>query len=559
MRIAQTITIFIFSLTACLLSSDMTTGSLSIHHLTSPVFTVFILSWLTSLLPKLPRKITQIIVGEAVILLCIADCYCYMNFGSAISPQLLSVVLNTDAREAGEFISSFIGIGIFKQWRMTLLIILFFAFPIAFIPKIEGLFSKRLILNKYFKITASIIIILSIILEIKPTRDFLKIFSSDYKIQDVESQIFRQENTQNTPVHRVLFAFRVKKLTERDLAEIKRSTLEASIDGCTHLSPHIVLVIGESYNKHHSSLYGYPLETTPLQRKRYENGELFLFNNVVTHWNITSNAFIEIFSRPLFPILFRRAGYHVTFFSNQFVFKRFGKKKANISGNHFLSNKALSDSIFDYRNSRTRHYDMELIKEFARYKSETVSEPYTFDIIHLIGQHFEYELRYPKNETYFTESEYINRQLNDEERQFVTHYDNATLYNDKVLDSVIRMFEQEEAVVIFISDHGEEVYDDEHVKGRLFQRPTYSIAHQEYEIPMWIWCSEKYKLAHNEIVEQIKKSLDKPFITDDISQLFYYLAGINCRWYNDRNNILSIDYQCRPRIINGGVDYDNLH
>lgn len=163
MRFAQTIIVFLFGLTACLLSSDMTAGSLSIHHLTSPVFTVFILSWLTSLLPKLPRKITQIIVGEAVILLCIADCYCYMNFGSAISPQLLSVVLNTDAREAGEFISSFIGIGIFKQWRMTLLIILFFAFPIAFIPKIEGLFSKRLILNKYFKITASIIIILNII------------------------------------------------------------------------------------------------------------------------------------------------------------------------------------------------------------------------------------------------------------------------------------------------------------------------------------------------------------------------------------------------------------
>lgn len=202
---------------------------------------------------------------------------------------------------------------------------------------------------------------------------------------------------------------------------------------------------------------------------------------------------------------------------------------------------------------------MELIKEFARYKSETVSEPYTFDIIHLIGQHFEYELRYPKNETYFTESEYINRQLNDEERQFVTHYDNATLYNDKVLDSVIRMFEQEEAVVIFISDHGEEVYDDEHVKGRLFQRPTYSIAHQEYEVPMWIWCSESYKHAHHEVVEQITQSLDKPFITDDISQLLYYLAGINCKWYDDSRNILSVDYQCKARIINGNVDYDMLH
>ena len=559
MRLAQTITVFLFSLAACLLSSDVTTGSLSYHQFTSPIFTVFILSWLTSLLPQIPRKIVQIIVGEAIVLLCIADCYCQMNFGSAISPQLLSVVLNTDVREAGEFISTFLGIGIFKQWRMTLLVLLFLVLPLSFVPRFETIFSERLMSNKSFRISFSAIIILCVFIEIIPTRDFLRTYSPEYKIQDVEGQIFRQENTKNTPMHRVLFAFRVKTLTERDLAEVKRCTLAANIDGCTHFSPHIVLVIGESYNKHHSSLYGYPLETAPMQRKRLENGELFLFNDVVTHWNITSNAFIEMFSRPLFPILFRRAGYHVTFFSNQFVFKKFGRKKANISGNHFLSNKALSDSVFDYRNSKTRQFDMDLVRDFARYKSETTSGPYTFDIIHLIGQHFEYESRYPNGEAQFTENEYIDRKLNDDEKQIVMHYDNATFYNDMVLDSILSMFEQEEAIVVFVSDHGEEIYDDEHVKGRLFQKPTYPIAHQEYEVPMWIWCSESYMIAHNEIVEQIKESLDKPFMTDDISQLLYYLAGISCQWYETRNNILSVDYQCKPRIISGNVDYDMLH
>lgn len=559
MHLAQTITVFLFSLAACLLSSDVTTGSLSYHQFTSPIFTVFILSWLTSLLPQIPRKIVQIIVGEAIVLLCIADCYCQMNFGSAISPQLLSVVLNTDVREAGEFISTFLGIGIFKQWRMTLLVLLFLVLPLSFVPKFETIFSERLMSNKSFKTTFSVIIILCVFIEIIPTRDFLRTYSPEYKIQDVESQIFRQENTKNTPMHRVLFAFRVKTLTERDLAEVKQCTLAATIDGCTHLSPHIVLVIGESYNKHHSSLYGYPLETTPMQRKRLENGELFLFNDIITHWNITSNAFIEIFSRPLFPILFRRANYHVTFFSNQFVFKKFGRKKANISGNHFLSNKALSDSIFDYRNSKTRQFDMDLVRDFAKYKSGTASKPYTFDIIHLIGQHFEYESRYPNDEAKFTENEYLDRQLDDDEKQSVMHYDNATFYDDKVLDSIVNMFGQEEAIVIFVSDHGEEIYDDEHVKGRLFQKPTYPIAHQEYEVPMWIWCSESYMIAHNEIVEQIKESLDKPFMTDDISQLLYYLAGISCQWYETRNNILSVDYQCKPRIISGNVDYDMLH
>lgn len=202
---------------------------------------------------------------------------------------------------------------------------------------------------------------------------------------------------------------------------------------------------------------------------------------------------------------------------------------------------------------------MDLVRRFETYKSKTASEPYTFDIIHLIGQHFEYKERYPKKEAHFTENEYVNRELNDDEKQIVMHYDNATFYNDRVLDSIIRLFEREEAVVIFISDHGEEVYDDKHVQGRLFQKPDFSIARQEYEVPMWIWCSESYKHTHNEVVEQIRESVDRPFMTDDVSQLLYYLAGIDCEWYDSSRNILSVDYKCESRLINGNVDYDELH
>ena len=36
-----------------------------------------------------------------------------------------------------------------------------------------------------------------------------------------------------------------------------------AIDSCTFRSPEIVLILGESYNKHHAALYGYPLPTTP--------------------------------------------------------------------------------------------------------------------------------------------------------------------------------------------------------------------------------------------------------------------------------------------------------
>ena len=103
------------------------------------------------------------------------------------------------------------------------------------------------------------------------------------------------------------------------------------MDSCSFRSPHIVLIIGESYNKHHSQLYGYDRETTPLQLERTKKGEMVVFDDVVSCWNLTSFVFKNIFSLhavgdsgewcdyPLFPELFRKAGYNVTFITNQFL------------------------------------------------------------------------------------------------------------------------------------------------------------------------------------------------------------------------------------------------
>ena len=48
-----------------------------------------------------------------------------------------------------------------------------------------------------------------------------------------------------------------------------------------HSLPHnLVIIIGESFSKSHSSLYGYPLRTNPCLGKLKKDGQLFVFNNV---------------------------------------------------------------------------------------------------------------------------------------------------------------------------------------------------------------------------------------------------------------------------------------
>ena len=59
-------------------------------------------------------------------------------------------------------------------------------------------------------------------------------------------------------------------------------------------------------------------------------------------------------------------------------------------------------------------------------------------------------------------------------------------------------------------------------------------------------------------MQRIKQSLDKPFMTDGLSQLLLYLAGISSKWNEDARNLLSPNYHCKKRIICGNTDYDKL-
>ena len=58
----------------------------------------------------------------------------------------------------------------------------------------------------------------------------------------------------------------------------------------------IVFVIGESFNKHHSSLYGYYLPTSKQLEIERDKGRLFVFNNAWTPTSSTNYAMRYIFT-----------------------------------------------------------------------------------------------------------------------------------------------------------------------------------------------------------------------------------------------------------------------
>ena len=76
---------------------------------------------------------------------------------------------------------------------------------------------------------------------------------------------------------------------------------------------------------------------------------------------------------------------------------------------------------------------------------------------------------------------------------------------------------------------------------------------------MIAWFSDVFKKKYPNKVQQIKASVSKPFMTDDICQMLFDLGGLTSSpYYSVKHDILSKDYVCGKRIVNDKYNYDNI-
>lgn len=529
-------------------------------NLFSIVLDVYLMCLLLSLIPARVRRWVSTLLAAVLYALAVVEVFCAEKFYAVIGPEILNVCLETTGRESSEFVSRYItpdvlfsGVGLIVLCALLHLAAdLWMKMPVRRFPSgIAALLSAVVLVSTAIALPSRI--------------NMVQLLAVD-NVVALDSHISNQ--TLNTPLHNLLFSIKTRKIANdglRDLADYQKTV---SVDSCSHTSPTIVLVIGESYIKRHSQLYGYDKPTTPQQLRRLQDSTLTVFSNVVTPSNLTSTVFKNAFSLhsvedtadwsryPLFPVLFRKAGYHVTFLTNQFV-KAIKQDAFNITGGLFLNDTELSQMQFDQRNGDSHQFDMALLDDYR-----ALSSPHNRQLIifHLAGQHIDFYKRCPDSLKQFSAKDYPQRtDLNNEQRQLVADYDNATYYNDRVLDSIITTFDHQEAVVVHFSDHGEECFDGLHRMGRLPQNDFKDLraVHNEYEIPFWIWCSPRYLERHPDIVAQIKAAQDRPFMIDDLPHLMLSLAGIHCRYYQPQRDLLSPLFNTgRHRLLGGKFDYD---
>ena len=547
-----------------------------------------------SLLPQKVRLWVRRLMYVVLYSVAITDVFCFWKFGSTITPSMLLLVGETDSREAGEFFTTYINLDVVLSpigWLVLLMLIhaiialrkkLCRLFKLNYSQLVKPFFTKISAFADRYRIThvsaVAIVVLLvwSVCSSWQNKKGMTRLMTAS-TIGEVEHILTEANHGEfYLPIYRLAFSIYSNELASKQVGRCIVASNNAKVDSCNYRSPNIVLIIGESYSRSHCQLYGYDVKDTPRQRKLERRGLLTKFDDVVSCWNLTSFVFKNVLSMhvvgekgewcdyPLFPELFRKAGYKVTFLTNQFLPEA---KQAvyDFSGGFFLNNPTLSKAQFDVRNTQLHPFDDGLLADYDRFLKDGKIDlkGHNLIIFHLIGQHVSYNTRFPRDRRKFTADDYTERRpdIGNGRRRMIANYDNACLYNDSIVDQIVKRFANKNAIVIYMPDHGEEIYEP----GRNIVCRNHSaevdwpLAHYEFEVPFWIYCSHRYALAHPQVFKAIKDAKGKRFMTDALPHMLVWLAGISTKSYHPQYNLLSPDYnEMRPRILKGTADYDKL-
>ena len=545
-------------------------------------FDIYVVCALLMLIPKKVRIWVKALLYIFFYGLALVDMFCYERFESTLTPTMLMLAMETTGQEAREFLSGYLTWDIVKTGVGWILLLMAGHILWTIVRTVAKHLSKRLILPKVHE---SVFTILKLVMGLLTAWCLYSAVSQTWDnkvairrlfacrtIGQVEHELTKKDKANlYIPVYRLAFGLYANGLADTQIDQLKAASDQIQVDSCCYRVPNIVLVIGESYNKHHSQLYGYDKATTPRQAAMEAEGSLVKFTDVVSTWNLTSFVFKHLFSlyaigdsgewcdKPLFPEVFRKAGYHVTFVTNQFEPKA---KEAvyDFSGGFFLNDPELSQRQFDSRSTRTHRFDDGVIKEYDALKDSTIK--HNLVILHLMGSHVDYRARYPqKTETHFTPQMYNRQELSDQQKQILAHYDNSLRYNDSIVSAITQRFADQDAVVIYVPDHGEEIFDDQsEVYGRMHSANIdYRLARNEMEIPFWIWGSPMYREQHPYGWMAIQNAKDRPLMIDALPHLLLYFGGISTPLYRETLNVISPAYDMkRPRILKNETDYNTL-
>lgn len=295
----------------------------------------------------------------------------------------------------------------------------------------------------------------------------------------------------------------------------------------------VIVVMGESVNKHHMSIYDYKIKTTPFLASLKKLDKLYIFNAIApsnqTMYSVPINLtkanvhnYLDLYLHS-YSILseFKVNNYTTYWISNQ---ARVGKYDSITSA---MANEANIQIFANSKHSDAKTDDV-VLDYLDKFHKKQTKEMY---LVHLMGSHSSYNKRYTEDLSIFKKAQNI-----DEE------YDNSIYYTDYILSQIYNKFKDEKLLLIYLSDHGEIINSQRHGHGFL---PAYK---DEYDVPFVIYSSIKNPRL-DELYKENKKGY---FNLENFNYITNYISGIS-----DENNISysSNIFALEPKNI---FNYNNI-
>ena len=419
---------------------------------------------------------------------------CVIFYGRSIDGDIIGTVKATNISETFEYLT------IYFRWEFVVTVVLFVVIIYIFYARLK---DKRLILGLLGNGIFVVLILLSFICFVRDINIIRKL--SVYKTM----WIF----TSGVPD--------LRNYRQKPVLSVNNNTPE-----------NVVMVIGESYAKSQSSLYGYEKLTNPKLGRLYSDGKLNVFQNVNCYAYLTIPSIKSIMAaytddsavdwyRCLTLIdIMSQAGYTTCWISNQ--------SKKGIADNEVGRYAELCDMEFfvgnKYAGLNRKNLDEEILPLLQTYLDNYGGK--NFIVIQLMGSHHAFSLRYPKTYSVFKAVDYseTHKNLSYDNRQLLAEYDNSVLYNDSVVYEIIQCFANREAVLFYFPDHGIDAFKSSND----YIGHANSAKSQEYgrQIPFMVYTTEKFKEKYPQIEEKMWQAVDVPYRTDSIMYTIMDVAGI---------------------------------
>jgi len=311
----------------------------------------------------------------------------------------------------------------------------------------------------------------------------------------------------------------------------------------------LVLVIGESTNRQRMSLYGYNRDTTPELDKLKD--QLAIFNNVITPRPYTIEALQQVLTfadeenpdlyltTPSLVSMMKQAGYKTFWITNQQTMT-----KRNTMLTTFSEQADEQVYLNNNRNQNAAQYDGDVIEPFNKALGDPAA--HKLIVVHLLGTHMSYQYRYPPTFDKFKDRTGVPAGVTDDEVPTYNSYDNAVLYNDFVVSSLIKDYSKKDpnGFLLYLSDHGEDVFDSagHNTLGRNENKPTAPM----YTIPFMAYASPKWRETHD---WSFAADLSRPYSSSQLIHTWADLAGLSFDELDRSKSLVSDSFKPRPLLI----------